>query len=166
MKMLHAALAVALMAGSSGMVMASSPSLGQGMGSSQPGVRDLSQNPNWHVYRFWKDGIEYLQVNDLGGNVRLGFGTANGLVIVLPMGTDSQAVSTPDAPLNLPVTGSSVVYQDAHTTLTLGVTSNGQSVWNVAATVSPVAQQNAATSRAVTANSTCDPNDCGINRAQ
>ncbi|PMQ05797.1 hypothetical protein DyAD56_07835 [Dyella sp. AD56] len=134
----------------------------RGLGSTQPSVQNVSKSPGWRVYRFWKDGIEYLQVNDIAGQVHMAFGTVNGLFIVLPMGVDAAQVSTPAVPLNAPVTGREVVYQDAQATVTAGVSNTGQTVW----TLTPATGATHAASRAVSANNTCDPNDCGINRVQ
>jgi len=161
MRLRHMLVGVVL--ASSTALWAAAPNLSaQGMGSTQPSVQNVSKSPSWRVYRFWRDGIEYLQVNDTAGQVHMGFGTANGLFIVLPMGSDAAQVSTPMAPLNVPVTGGQVVYQDAQATVTVGVNNTGQNMWTVATT--PLAISPAATSQAAMANGTCDPNDCGINR--
>lgn len=151
---------VGLALASSTAAWAAAPS--QGMGSAQPSAQNVSRSPSWRAYRFWRDGIEYIQVNDTTGQVRMAFGTANGLFIVLPMGADASLVSTPSAPQALPVTGATVVYRDAQVAVSQGVSSTGQTVWTL---TSPTGSP-AAASRAATANSTCDPNDCGINRAQ
>jgi hypothetical protein len=60
--------------------------VGQGLGSAQPLASDVSLSPHFHVYRFIKQGIEYLQVNDTNGTVHVAMGTANGTLIVLPVG--------------------------------------------------------------------------------
>ncbi|WP_266167841.1 hypothetical protein [Dyella subtropica] len=68
---------------------------GTGLGQSWPNAPDVSANPHWHVYVFERDGIRYVQVNDLGGKVRAAFATANGELLVLPMGEDAQVVIRP-----------------------------------------------------------------------
>ena len=66
-----------------------------GLGQAWPNAPDVSASPHWHVYVFVRDGVRYIQVNDLNGNVRGAFATANGQFLVLPMGRDADRVSTP-----------------------------------------------------------------------
>jgi hypothetical protein len=122
--------------------------VGQGLGSAQPLASDVSLSPHFQ-------GIEYLQVNDTNGTVHVAMGTANGTLIVLPVGSDAQNVSTPDAPLSVAVSGTETVYTDAQITLTVGVSASGALVWTaMPATSNPTASP----------DGNCDPNDCGINR--
>lgn len=72
---------------------ASQSEVANGLGSSWPNTTDVSTSPHWHVYVFTRDGIRYIQINDLNGTVRTAFAAANGEVLVLPMGADSQHVS-------------------------------------------------------------------------
>lgn len=74
-------------------VAAQSP--GAGLGQAWPNAQDASASPHWHVYVFTHGGIRYVQVNDLNGNVRGAFATANGQYLVLPMGRDAQRLATP-----------------------------------------------------------------------
>lgn len=60
-----------------------------GLGQSWPNTSDVSSSPHWHVYVFVKDGVRYIQVNDLNGKVRGAFATANGQFLVLPVGADA-----------------------------------------------------------------------------
>ncbi|HEY9133124.1 MAG TPA: hypothetical protein VIM98_15330, partial [Dyella sp.] len=69
-----------------------------GLGQSWPNSQDVSNNPNYHVYVFVRDGVRYLQVNDSAGKVRGAVATAGGQFLVLPLGSDSQRVSTPQTP--------------------------------------------------------------------
>jgi hypothetical protein len=59
-----------------------------GLGQSWPNTTDVSASPRWHVYMFVKDGIRYVQVNDLSGRVRGAFASAGSQFLVLPMGVD------------------------------------------------------------------------------
>jgi hypothetical protein len=66
-----------------------------GLGQSWPNAQDVSSSPHWHVYAFKNNGIRYIQVNDLNGNVRVAFAAANGQFLVLPMGRNASNISTP-----------------------------------------------------------------------
>jgi hypothetical protein len=132
---------------------------GQGMGTAQPLASNLSVSPHWRVYRFAKQGVEYLQVNDGAGQVHVGIGTANGIYLVLPMGSDAGHVSTPDAPLTAALSHAETVYRDAHTVLSVGIDAAGQWVWSAAPA--------SASSNAVHSQTgSCDPDSCPINRIQ
>lgn len=69
-----------------------------GLGQSWPNAQDVSSSPNFHVYVFVRDGVRYLQVNDATGQVRGAVAAAAGQFLVLPLGSDSQRVSTPQTP--------------------------------------------------------------------
>ncbi|MGA0586366.1 hypothetical protein ACO2Q2_04420 [Dyella sp. KRB-257] len=89
----HAIAGVLLAFGLSGMAQATdAPS--SGLGQSWPNATDVSANPHWHVYVFEKDGVRYVQVNDINGGVHAAIATAGGQVLVLPIGTDAQNVTT------------------------------------------------------------------------
>ena len=64
-----------------------------GLGQAWPNASDVSSSPRWHVYVFIKDGVRYIQVNDLNGKVRGAIATANGQFLVLPIGTDAEGVA-------------------------------------------------------------------------
>lgn len=59
-----------------------------GLGQAWPQTTDLSQSSSFHVYRFARGGVRYLQVNDAGGAVRLAVGLVNGAYFELPIGND------------------------------------------------------------------------------
>jgi hypothetical protein len=65
-----------------------------GLGQNWPNAQDVSVSPHWHVYVFTAQGIRYVQVNDLRGEVRGVLATANGQFLVLPMGRDAQRIWT------------------------------------------------------------------------
>ena len=108
-----------------------------GLGQAWPNATDVSANPNWHVYVFVLNGIKYIQVNDLNGNVHAAVGTANGTSIVLPVGVDSQNVATSSSTTtNSSSTTSSLststtVYSDSATTVTATPQSNGATRFTV-----------------------------------
>ncbi|WP_045739491.1 hypothetical protein [Xanthomonas sp. MUS 060] len=66
-----------------------------GLGESLPNARNLSLDPAWSIYEFQRDGVAYLQVNDLTGHVRAVVGNVSGVLWVLPMGADVSRVSLP-----------------------------------------------------------------------
>jgi hypothetical protein len=68
-----------------------------GLGQSWPNATDVSVSPHYHVYVFIRDGIRYIQVNDLSGTVRGAIAVADHVVLVLPVGVDAQYVSTSKA---------------------------------------------------------------------
>lgn len=73
-----------------------------GLGQSAPLAANLSQDPAWMLYGFQRDGVTYLQVNDLTGSVQLIIGNAGGTYFVLPAGSSAAKVSLPDQPVNVP----------------------------------------------------------------
>ncbi|WP_266157156.1 hypothetical protein [Dyella silvatica] len=65
------------------------------LGGAKPNLLDVSLNPNWHVYVYNDQGLSYVQVNDLVGQVRLIEATAGSDVMVLPIGADAGRVARP-----------------------------------------------------------------------
>ncbi|RDD83486.1 hypothetical protein DVJ77_02595 [Dyella tabacisoli] len=99
-----------------------------GLGQAWPNVPDVSSSPRWHVYVFERDGIRFIQVNDLNGTVRGAFAAANDQFLVLPIGADSQNVSTPQQPRTATATASApseTVYQDNSVQIQLTPQFNG-----------------------------------------
>jgi hypothetical protein len=99
------------------------------LGQQWPNASDVSSNPSWHVYVFQRDGVRYIQINDIAGNVHAAFGTANGQYLVLPMGLDAARVYVV-APNTLPINGD-VVYQDAATQVISATDGTGTSTWTL-----------------------------------
>lgn len=93
-----------------------------GLGQAWPNAADQSANPNWHVYVFYLNGVKYVQVNDLNGNVHAAVGAASGTVVVLPVGVDSQRVQTATSSASSAAT---TIYSDATTTITATPQSGG-----------------------------------------
>lgn len=77
--------------------LAAGPS-GTGLGQAWPNAPDVSTSSHWHVYVFRANGIRYVQINDLNGNVRGAFAAANGQFLVLPMGRDARRIWTSPQP--------------------------------------------------------------------
>ncbi|MCX7512847.1 hypothetical protein [Frateuria sp. STR12] len=119
--------------------------LSTGLGQAWPNAQDVSANPHWHVYVFANNGIRYVQVNDLNGNIRTAFGAANGQFLVLPMGRDAQRLSTPQQPLStsdtvVPLTSyTETVYSDSSIKLEAVPMSDGTTMFQAAPTTSALA---------------------------
>ncbi|KAF1008682.1 MAG: hypothetical protein GAK28_01110 [Luteibacter sp.] len=58
-----------------------------GLGSSWPNATDVSASPQYHVYRFERDGIRYIQINDATGTVRGAVAYIGGQILdlILPL---------------------------------------------------------------------------------
>jgi len=106
-----------------------------GLGQAWPNAPDVSSSPRWHVYVFVRDGVRFVQFNDINGNVRGAFATASGQFLVLPMGRDAQRIATPQqaiastvdvAPQAYPET----IYRDATLELTAVPLSDGTMMFN------------------------------------
>ena len=119
----HAIAAALLAVGLSGMAQATdAPS--SGLGQAWPNATDVSANPHWHVYVFEKDGVRYVQVNDTNGGVRGAIATAGSQVLVLPIGEDSQNVTTSTTPTSSG-TSAETVYTDGTVTINAAVQPTG-----------------------------------------
>jgi hypothetical protein len=127
-KVTRAALGMFLGLSFSGLAMAAEPPA-TGLGQAWPNAVDVSLSPHWHVYVFVLNGVKYIQVNDINGNVIGAVGTAGGQFITLPIGEDSQYVSTPQQSVaktsSTNVTTSTVVYRDSSTVVTATLQSDG-----------------------------------------
>ena len=71
------------------------PAAARGLGQSFPEAADLAADPAWQVYEFERDGVRYVQVNDLSGNVRAAAGRIGGTFWVMPIGADADRVAVP-----------------------------------------------------------------------
>jgi hypothetical protein len=127
MKSTGALLAALMALGVIGGASAQTVSATSGLGQSWPNAADVSAAPNWHVYVFRKNGIKYVQINDLSGTVHAAIATANGTTIVLPIGSDAQYVTTTKA---VP-SAAQVVYKDTSTTVTATPQSTGTTAFTV-----------------------------------
>lgn len=117
--------------GGHGLVVPPPPVTAAGMGQAQPQTPDISRDPRWRAYKFEQDGIEYLQVNDSDGNVRVTLGIIGGTVWTLPMGRDARRVSTSERRLVTPANAvRSVIHHTPDFELVAYVGTNGV-VWAV-----------------------------------
>lgn len=73
-----------------------------GLAERSPTAPDVSQHPEWSVYRFERDGIQYLQVNHLSGEVELAIGKLDDAYWTLPMGREDALVSLPHQRQRMP----------------------------------------------------------------
>lgn len=113
-----------------GFAMAAEPA-STGLGQAWPNTTDVSVSPHYHVYVFRRDGIRYIQINDANGVVRGAIATADGVALVLPIGTDAARVKTlrlaPGEVTSSTSTGSSAetVYRDQATTVSVTPLNSG-----------------------------------------
>lgn len=94
-----------------------------GLGTSWPNTTDLSANPHYHVYRFERGGVRYVQVNDAAGNVRGAIGYVGGQVIDLPIGVDASRWTVVND-TSVPRTGEPV-YRDELMSISITPQANG-----------------------------------------
>lgn len=110
------------------------PSPATGLGQAWPNAADVSVSPHYHVYVFVRDGIRYIQVNDLNGTVRAAVAVADRVVLVLPAGVDAAYVSTQRA--QIPGAAGETVYRDSATQIMATPTGTGAVQFNVTTPVS------------------------------
>ncbi|GLQ99672.1 hypothetical protein [Dyella mobilis] len=108
------ALALVVLSGAT-FAQTSTSALSSGLGQAWPNVADQSLSPNWHAYVFTLGGVEYVQINDVNGNVQGAVGTAGGTQFVLPMGANAQNVIANASVSN--ASNATTVYQDANITI-------------------------------------------------
>ncbi|MGV7186969.1 hypothetical protein [Xanthomonas phaseoli] len=95
-----------------------------GLGSSYPQARDLSQLSTARVYVFQREGISYLQINDLTGQARTAIGWVENTRWVLPIGADADR--TVILPVGSPTPADTLlVYEADDVTVRLQNTSGG-----------------------------------------
>lgn len=81
---------------------------GNDLGSSAPARANWSQSPNWQAFAYERQGVRYIQVNDLEGVVHVVVGITRARTLVLPLGTDADQVV-----VGLPTVHGATVYRDA-----------------------------------------------------
>jgi hypothetical protein len=96
-----------------------------GLGQSWPNATDVSTSPHYHVYVFVRDGIRYIQVNDLNGTVLSAVAVADHEVLVLPVGADEPYVTASQATSAKASSSTETVYNDGATQLTAEPVSDG-----------------------------------------
>lgn len=127
----RALLAVVIGLSFSTCLMAGQPSQSGELGKSWPNAPDVSTSPHWHVYVFERDGIRYIQVNDLNGSVRGAFASIDGEYIALPMGRDAQRVRVVQGAF-VPTRSTDTVYTDGKTKVTAAPQSSGNAMFTAA----------------------------------
>jgi hypothetical protein len=66
------------------------------LGDAYPQSVDLASDPQWQIYEFERDGVRYVQINDVNGKVRAAAGRIAGTFWVMPIGNDADRVSLSD----------------------------------------------------------------------
>ncbi|MCC8553004.1 hypothetical protein LYZ81_03255 [Xanthomonas hortorum] len=66
-----------------------------GLGDSHPSATNLALDAAWSIYEFQRDGVTYLQINDIAGTVRAVVARVDDALWVVPMGKDVDRVSVP-----------------------------------------------------------------------
>lgn len=108
-----------------------SPLAKRGLGQAQPLAANVSQDANWLVYGFEREGITYFQVNDLAGRVHVIIGNADDAFWVLPAGDVAAKVSLPAQRIQPPGNARrSEVYRGAEFSLVL-YGNGSDAVWSV-----------------------------------
>jgi hypothetical protein len=104
-----------------------------GLGQAWPNTTDVSVSPHFHVYVFARDGVRYIQVNDLSGAVLGAVAVADHVVLVLPVGVDAQYVTASQAGSAAAQTAGNgeTVYHDNATQITAQLADNGAIKLNV-----------------------------------
>ncbi|MCW0398749.1 hypothetical protein NG829_08365 [Xanthomonas sacchari] len=64
-----------------------------GLGEAAPAAANLSADPAWKIYQFERDGVSYLQINDIDGRVRAAVGRVGDTAWVMPVGVDADRVT-------------------------------------------------------------------------
>ncbi|GAE49178.1 hypothetical protein XPR_1811 [Xanthomonas arboricola pv. pruni MAFF 301420] len=114
-----------------------------GLGERSPAAANLTLDPAWSIYEFQRDGVTYLQINDVAGGVRAVVARVDNALWVLPMGKDADRVTIPAANTiwaNSSATSATelgpnaqMVYQTAHFTVHVERKANVER-WNVSPT--------------------------------
>jgi len=82
-----------------------------GLGSSYPQARNLSLSDTTRVYVFQREGVSYLQVNDLSGQARTAIGWVANTRWVMPIGVDADRTTI--LPVGSPVPADTLLVYEA-----------------------------------------------------
>lgn len=92
----------------------------------------VAQDAVWRVYEFEREGIRYVQINDINGIVHAAVGRIGPTLWVLPMGSDVDRVRTSDDGSTAAVSsGMRVVYRSAEVEVGVELDTNGRPNWLV-----------------------------------
>lgn len=86
-----------------------------GLGQAWPNAPDVSSSPGFHAYRFEKQGVSYVQINDQSGTVRGAVAYIAGQVLELPIGVDASRWTVTETPSAS--SPGETVYQDSGVTV-------------------------------------------------
>lgn len=104
-----------------------------GLGKETLSSADVSKSATWKAYELERDGIQYLQVNDLGGNVRVIIGNIGETFWTLPAGSATDLVSLPGQQLSIPAGATRTeVYRKPGVVLA-AYEANGGIIWSIEA---------------------------------
>ena len=96
------------------------------LGKAWPNAQDVSRNPRWHVYVFERDGVRYIQINDLRGHVHGAFATIDGAFLVLPMGSADMKTTSFGSSATSPA--GETIYSDTTVVVRVAPQANGHTV--------------------------------------
>ena len=106
-----------------------------GLGSAWPNATDVSASPHYHVYRFERGDIRYVQVNDMTGTVRGAIAyTGSGPFLDLPIGIDASRWGINTGSPASPVAAGEPVYHDEAMTIFVAPQRDGSSRMMIAPT--------------------------------
>jgi len=147
------------------------PALAQdanGLGSNWPSASDVSRSSGFHAYRWIRNGVSFVQVNDASGVPQMAIAAGGGTIIVLPVGAGAGQVRVVQSS---PGVGGTPVYTDERVKINLDA--GGFTVQSLEAqpcsdpvecakiTNTTVMPAPASTSRTMSAQDTCsDPVEC------
>ncbi len=104
-----------------------------GVGQTNQLSANVSQSAAWNAYELERDGIQYLQVNDRDGNVRVIIGNIGETFWSLPAGSAADVVSLPKQNLPIPAGAPRTeVYRKPGVVLA-AYEANGGIIWSIEA---------------------------------
>lgn len=104
-----------------------------GVGQTNQLSANVSQSAVWNAYELERDGIQYLQVNDRDGNVRVIIGNIGETFWSLPAGSAVDAVSLPNQLVPIPAGATRTeVYRKPGVVLA-AYEANGGIIWSIEA---------------------------------
>lgn len=137
-----------------------------GLGQAFPQAPNQSLNPNWRVYVFQRDGLRFIQVNDVYGHVLGAFVTSQGQWLALPIGSGATSVVSGHAQrslaasgtLNTPVTSDTCDPEDCSIghvqSVVYSQPADGQ--------INVITRHDGRVALSAVAPSQCDPEDCSV----